>query len=151
MKKSILILSFLFLNLSCQDNTIQELEQKIIELEDKNKELQNYLDEKEDMDIIGSQLIGIPELRDFKVNKKGTINFGFMKYGKIRDYKVFLKNKEKNSSELIYDSLTNAQFKIEFTPKNLNDNELEVKAFFRSADKEKLIEIPSKIKLNVVQ
>ncbi len=119
MKKGIILSLFLLLNFSCQSEKTQELEQKVSELEKKNEELQYYLDNSEYISIVNSQLRGIPELRDFKVNEKGIINFGFWKYGDIKNYKIYMKRKGDENFDLIYDNLSNAQFKLEFTPKSL--------------------------------
>ncbi len=153
MKKGIIISLILLLNFSCQSEKIQELEQKVSELKKKNIELQYYLDNNEFISIVNSQLTGIPELRDFKVNEKGIINFGFWKYGKIKNYKVYMKNKGDEDFDIIYDNLSNAQFKLEFTPKSLDDNQIEIFAEFEENGKkgDSIIRVPSKMNLNVVE
>ena len=151
MKKSIIILVILLSNLSCQNEKIQELEQKITELEKKNTELQYHLDNYEEISILHSQLVGIPESKDFKVNKKGIINFGFWKYGEIRKFKVYRKDKGKEKLELVYDNLTESQFKLEFTPKSLDDNELEIVAEFESSKEGSIIQVPTKMGLNIIK
>ncbi len=124
---------------------------KIAELEEKNAELQYYLNNNEKISIIGSQLIGIPEERDYKVNEVGIINFGFRKYGKIKNYKVFLKNKDDEGFELIFDNISDAQFKLEFTPKSVDDNQIEIFAEFEGTGNDSIIRIPTKMSLNVVE
>ena len=151
MKKGIFIILILFFNLSCQNEKLQELEKKITELETKNSELRYYIDNNEKISIINSQLIGIPEERDYKVNEVGKLNFGFLKYGKIKNYKVYMKKEADKDYELIYNNLSDAKFKLEFTPKSLNDNRIDIFAEFEGFGKDSIIRISTKTGLNVVE
>ena len=97
-------------------------------------------------------MIGIPEKNEFKVNETGIINFGFWKYGEIREFKIYRRYAHDEIPELIYDGLKNAQFKFEFTPNSIDDNVLDLYAEFEFKGKDtKTIEIPAKMVLNVVE
>ena len=151
-KTTIALLIFVsILNYSCKNSEVEELKIQISDLELKIRILQDSLDKYDEYSIINSQLIGIPELRDYKVNETGIINFGFLKYGEIRKYNVYQKIKETEEKKLLYSNLIDSRFKFEFTPESIDDNEVELITEFESLDGESLIHVFTTTHLNVIE
>jgi hypothetical protein len=154
MRKTTIALLILvsLLNYSCKNTEVEELKKQISDLELKNKILQDSLNKYDEYSIINSLLIGIPELRDYKVNETGIINFGFLKYGEIRKYNVYQKIKGTEDKKLLYSNLTEPKFKFEFTPKSIDDNEVELITEFESLEDGKdLIHVFTTMHLNVIK
>ena len=149
MKKiyGLLFLSLL-INYSCQNTEIVELRNTIDKLEKQNLKLIDSINQIEKDMIFMSRLIGIPELRDFKVNEKGLIRFGFLKTGEIMKYNVYEKIRGTNEKKLLFTDLSIADFKYEFTPKSENDNEIYLITEFNFNGE--IIEIPSLMQVSVI-
>jgi len=146
-----LLIVVILLFYSCENKEVSNLKKQISELESKNEILRDSLDNFEENSIIGSMLVGIPELRDYPVNKTGKITFGFVKYDQIRKYNVYEKLRGTEEKKLLFNDLTHSIFKYEFTPKSLDDNIIEIITEFKSSDGSSLIQVPTTLELNVIE
>ena len=151
-KKAIRLLILIsLLNYSCKNTEVGELKKHISNLELINKTLQDSLDKYDEYSIINSTMIGIPELRDYRVNETGIITFGFAKYGEIRNYNVYEKINGTEEKKLLFTDLTHSTFKFEFTPESIDDNVIELIAEFKSPDGNSVIHVPTSLELNVIK
>ena len=148
--KKIYILLFLslFLSYSCKNSEISDLRKTIDKLEKQNLKLIDSINQNEKEMIFMSTLFGIPELRDYKVNEKGIIRFGFLRTGEIMKYNVYEMIKGTNEKKLLFSDLNKADFLYEFTPKSKNDNEINLITEFNFNGGK--IEIPSIMQVSVI-
>jgi len=149
MKKIPLLLFLsLFLNYSCQNGEISELRKTIDKLEKQNLKLIDSINQNEKEMILTSRLFGIPMSRDYKINEKGIIQFGFLRTGEIMKYNVYEKIRGTNEKKLLFTDLNKTDFKYEFTPKSKNDNEIYLITEFNFNGGK--IEIPSLMQVSVI-
>ena len=146
-----LLILISLLNFSCKNTEVEELKKQISDLELKSKTLQDSLDKYDEYSIINSTMIGIPILRDYRVNETAIITFGFAKYGEIWNYNVYEKIKGSGEKKLLLSDLTHSTFKFEFTPESIDDNVIELIAEFKSPDGNSVIQVPTSLELNVIK
>lgn len=120
----------LIISLSCQNNEDENLKRKVELLTMENNILKDSITKIEDNYILYSTLTGIPDRMMFKVNDTGNVRFGFLKYGKIRNYNVYQKMNDTGERKLLFSDVTNATFDYKFCPKSIDDNEIEIITVF---------------------
>lgn len=64
---------------------------------------------------------------------------------------IKVRDNRKDGRRLLYSNLTDSQFKFEFTPKSLDDNEIEIITEFESDEERSIIQVPTKMSLNVIK
>ena len=148
MKRLAIITSFIFIS-SCtrtveNHQEIENLQNRILTLEEENKKLKDSLLKNEEYGLF-RQLIGIPESSKQKVGKKNkTIMLLHDFDRKLPKYEIFRivegkKIKVGESNKTIFD--------YEFTPTSTEDNNPEF--LVKLPYKDKFIEIPGKLILDV--
>lgn len=110
----VIFLSMIFI--SCKNNELESLKIKISELENTNKKLQDSLDKRNS--FLGTEIIGIPEEIEYKINEKGRANFILFKHQVFPKYNVY-EIDEKNEKKILIKNSTNSNFKYEFIPRKL--------------------------------
>ena len=138
------------MNFSCEKPEVDKLKKQILNLELINQKLRDTLKTYDFKSITDYQLTGFPVLNEYKVNKIGIINVGLLKYGEIRKYNVYQKIKGKKEKKLIYSDRTSSHFTFEFTPKSIDDNEVELQMEFETKGDETIF-LWSKTKVNVIK
>lgn len=148
MKNIITILFSFILIISCKDNRVEKLNNRIYQLEVLNKKLSDSLSRNTYKRIINSTLWGISEKKDLSVNEPNKFKFVFSSLQELPEYNIYAitKKEGKKSRALIYESYTKSQFEYDFTPKNKKDNSFEIEALFDLDSI--LVQIPGVIKIN---
>lgn len=148
MKNSIALLLILILTISCENKKVQELKNRISELEKLNIKLSDSLKKSTYNRLINSRLWGISEKNELVVNESNKFKFVFSSIQKLPKYDIYAITKKggKKSRTLIHQNYTKSEFEYNFIPENEKDNSFEVQAMF-SLDTV-TIEIPGKIKMS---
>ncbi len=145
MKKITIVFLILVSIISCENGKIEKLNNRISELEKLNKKLSDSLNKVTHNRLINSNLWGIPEHKDLKINKPNKFKFVFSSIQELPKYKVYAITGKERLKTLIYDDYTKSEFEYDFIPKNEKDNSFEVKAFFLLDSA--VVEISGKIKM----
>ena len=132
MKKYILILFGLIFIFSCDSVKIDEMNDRIFELEKLNKELVDSINELNHKRVISSQLVGISEKNDLTINQSNKFMFLFSSSEKLPDYNVYeiVQKGEDRERKLLYENLNSSNFMFEFTPKDEFDKSFVLLAEF---------------------
>ncbi|WP_064966178.1 hypothetical protein [Tenacibaculum ovolyticum] len=149
MKNIITVLSILTLIISCENKKIEELNNKIYELDRLNKKLTDSLNRSVYERITYSELYGISEENDLIANKPNKFKFVFSSVKKLPKYNIYAITKKggKKTTTLIYEDYTESQFEYDFIPENKTDNSFEIKALFPLDSV--VVEIPGKIEIPI--
>lgn len=102
--------------ISCKNNELENLKIKISELENINKKLQDSLNKQNS--FLNTEIVGIPEEIEYKINEKGKANFILFKHQIFPKYNVY-EIDEKNEKKLLIKNSTNSNFRYEFIPRKL--------------------------------
>ncbi len=147
MKRMIKVLLILVLITSCESKKVNELNNRIFELEKLNKKLNDSLKRNSYKRLISSQLFGISEKNSLELNKLNRFKFMFSSLQTMPKYNVYkiTKDGDKEKRTLIYEDYTKSHFEYNFTPKNKSENSFELKALFFLDTV--AIEIPGVIKM----
>jgi hypothetical protein len=130
MSRIALIFFSLLIFTSCNNSTekTKEFEKLLIEisnLKKQNKKLANSLKNYQNDELYYQQIIGVPEKSTLKVGEKNRITFIFHKFeGELPNYEIF---KVENKIEIKIGEDKKRQFDYEFTPKSIEENELNLK------------------------
>ena len=151
--KNIVIITLVFLLVSCNNEETDNLQKRIAELEATNKKLQDSLNNIERDKIISSSLILIPQeekMRSQETNKFTGIFFQDVNFPKYNVYEVFTDSDGEKQRKLIREGVTDSKFQYEFTPTSKTDNQIELIAEFeKDTLKNEKLEIYTKTVLNV--
>ena len=111
---------------SCQNRELSELKAEIKILNESNRQLKDSLKNFKINSIINSQLFGIPEKRDFKLNELARVKFGLFKIDGNEIFDIYKIDKESNKKTLLEKDWNKATYIYEFTPKSMTDGEIEL-------------------------
>ena len=126
MKNIFLLSLILIFATSCQKEKISELNNRISELENLNKQLIDSLNRQDYMKVISTELIGIPEKNNLIPNQPNRYMFLLPTIEKFPEYNVYriTKNGNEKVRELLYENYKESRFEFNFIPKNKNDKSL---------------------------
>ncbi|PWI31414.1 hypothetical protein DI383_01735 [Flavobacteriaceae bacterium LYZ1037] len=134
---------------SCKNKKIEELNNRISELETINLKLRDSINQSIYMRIISSELIGIPNKNNLIPNKPNKFTFIFPSIQKFPEYSVYrlTKNGDEEIRELLYENHKESKFEFNFIPKDDKDNSFELLTEF---DLDSIIvQIPGKIDMSI--
>lgn len=143
MKKIFLLLAILVTIISCDSGRqesleLENLKNQISYLENQNKKLRDSLDQVEEMFLLSQIVIAIPDDEFLIVGKENNIPLLFQTYNtKLPVYDVFV---IENDKQIRVGSGDNTRFDFNYTPKSLNDNEVEM--LIKMPYKDQIFEFP---------
>lgn len=147
--KYVLLLLICFLVLGCKDDKLipehKTLLKQANELREENRLLKDSLSRYEEEFLQSQIIIGIPDQNNFKVGKKNNIKLIMHTHSRdIPKYEIF---RIDNDKEVKIGTGTKTMFEYEFIPKDLNDNELNLK--IKVPFKDRFISIPAAMEFQV--
>lgn len=124
MKKITFTLLISLLLFSCSNE--EKLNQKIVELETKNKILIDSLNE-----ITKSTILNLKvELTSKTVNKDTKINGKFLQFSKLPKYNLYIIDNLSQERKLIEQNITDPYFQFDFKPTSKSDTNINIIAEF---------------------
>ena len=144
--KFILIFTLLISFLSCNNEKIAELNNRISELEKQNFKLTDSIKKLKYQELFTLSLIGIPYKSTFRVGEKSRIKFFFNHHKKIMPYNVYTTTNEGKLDKLIFKNLTGNEFEYRFVPSKIGGEQIKLVAVFKigNDDKEE-IHVPTNL------
>ena len=131
-----LILLLLTFFVSCNEKKISELNNRITDLETQNKKLTDSISKADYYKVLGSNIIGLTAKPEFNVNEESEVKFLFNYPEKLLTYSVYTTTNDGKPDELIYDNLTDNEFKYNFVPKKAGEHNIKLVAVFKINNKE---------------
>ncbi|MGG6229699.1 hypothetical protein [Tenacibaculum sp. SDUM215027] len=129
MKKINFLLIFCILSFSCNNEKVKGLETRVSRLEKENIKLKDSLKKLTYNMLISSQLIGIPEENNLKINQKNKFKFFFYQEQKLPAYDIF-EIDNKGEKKLLLKDYKKSDFYYDFIPKSNEDKSFKIKTLF---------------------
>ncbi len=131
---SILIFIFLVSFVSCNDKKITELNERISELEIRNKKLTDSITKSEYNKTKNSSIIGLTSKPTFRDGEKSQAKFIFNYPEKIMTYDVYTSTDEGKPDKLIFNNLTDNHFEYNSIPRKIGEEQIELITVFKMND-----------------
>jgi len=126
MKKHIILLSILFIAISCQKNEVADLKRNIQLLNKENSDLKDSIQNINKSFLRNNYVHAIPEQMVYKVNEKANVRFAFLRAGSQPKYNLYKVNKESKKREYLVKNSNKDIYLHEFSPESINDTVMEV-------------------------
>ncbi|UWX56360.1 hypothetical protein NYZ99_09230 [Maribacter litopenaei] len=154
MKKTafILIVIFLSISTSCNDEKITELNTRIAELETENQKLTDSISGIQYFRVLNSKVFGSANRPTFQAGKENKVTFEFYNTEKIREYNVYQLSADGKREKLIHNGLTENGFEYSFVPRKKGLYKINLLTVFDTGNTQfGEIEIPAHMTLNITE